>query len=265
MLDLQVQIEFIQQQQQLQLQKELARENAKIEVTPSGEFREMLPDHFQWERIKDEDRKRLLRGYPKIKDLEPITDHNGLACRNLPAEKKKQVTKDLVQIQRENIDIIRVACRCWQQLDGTSSLESLRHVAKQALRDITTLAVDNASRAAESQLNICMEHADAKGALNLLVRADLDIKDKSIFQQSHVDAIKDFKDFSRQVDSAVKKKSEPKDSKQKFQQSRGSGFRPRTSSFRGNGGFRGRGGRGRGTFDRKRQRDSAQPPKNGKE
>ena len=202
--DLQAQITLIHQQQQLQLELQAAREEGKGEAVPDPEFKNLVPGHFQWKRIKDDERKRLLRHYPKIKGVEPITDANGLASRTMPAEKKRYVTKDLVQVQRENIDILRVASKYWKDMDSIDDFETLFQQTRKILRVVTALAVDNASRAAEQQLGACLEHADAKGAKNLIVQDELDISDKNVFQQVHVDAIKTYKDFNRQVDAAVK-------------------------------------------------------------
>ena len=215
----------------------------------AGRLHEGISDavspHGQVEGLKPSQRKTILSGYPKIESLVPTTDENGLATRGMPAAVKQLVTKDLVEDQRRNHDIIRVASHAFGELMdmGDTPLDQRIQRAGEALRVISMLASDNSQRASYRQLQLCLKHAGAENAESLLDRRPqsetMDFDDFNIFQQAHVDAITEFKRFAAGVAAAQKK---PDGNRNKH---RSQGY---NSSYRGakNDGSRQHGQRGRG-------------------
>ena len=208
------QAEFMAQQLQT-LQQELQHLRGQINETQERRSREeeqipaimeeLIPAHMHLPRAcPEEERKRLLRNVPRYIGIEPITDKNGLAAKGMQNDKKKLVTKDLVNIQKDNIDVFRLATSAAVNLENGG--HDAAQKAGEALVAIARVAIDNAQKAATLQLQHCMEHAKANGAdylINYSVDNDkFSVEDRNIFQQAHLDAVKEFKRFTTQVDKA---------------------------------------------------------------
>ena len=126
---------------------------------------------------------------------------------------------------------------------------------REAIRDITTIAGDNACKIGKLQLQRALEAANCKGAYNLMslapTDADLDLNDGSIFQQSHIEAMQDLKRYN----NAIGTKSIQGQRQQHRNSGQGNGnnyWQSFGSRFRGAGrgrGFQRGGGRGRGGFN----------------
>ena len=260
--------EFITQQlqalqAQVNLQNEtiatLQRERALVtdKLRLRAEVESLVPPHLQLEPLPEEDRKAILRKYPKVEQLpKAIGDTNGFATNGLPSDKKNWITKDLVSMQRDSLDIVRVAVATLHQAYQTQpSEEAYKHIM-QALASVVTLAADNAQRAADKQLKMCLEAAGAKGAEALLQRkpgdeCDIDMDNENIFHQGHVDAIKDYKRFASSVEKA--RASRPTGGYnanrggkcyRQYRPNNFSGFKPYSSFGGGKGGKGNRGGYG---------------------
>ncbi len=223
---------------------------------------ELIPAHMNLLRtLPEEERKKLLRNVPKYHGIEPITDKNGLAAKGMQNDKKKLVTKDLVNFQRDNIDVFRLATSAAVNLEngGQDAVQK----AGDALVAIARVAMDNAQKAATLQLQYCMEHAKASGAdylINYSVDNDkFSVEDRNIFQQAHLDAVKEFKRFTTQVEKAQTPATKTATSRSSYRGGRGrggSGYNSYNSynrynnnrgynkGSRGYGSFRGGGGRG---------------------
>ena len=183
------------QEQIATLKQDADNKRGAGEITLHPEIAQGVPPHMQCKGLSAADRAGLLRPYPKIADLDATADVNGLATQGMPAAQKLTVTKDLVAYQRSNLDVVRVAASTLQHATDQgidASYEQRFGWCVDALRAICTLAADNAQQAAERQLNICLEHAGAKGAGSLLDRSPesdtMDWTDHNIFQQAHIAA-----------------------------------------------------------------------------
>ncbi len=244
-----------------QVNESQERKSRDEEQVPES-MEELIPAHMHLPRsCPDEDRKRLLRNVPRYHGIEPITDKNGLAAKGMQNDKKKIVTKDLVNAQKDNIDVFRLATSAAVDLEN-GGLDAVQK-AGDALVAIARLAIDNAQKAAALQLQHCMEHAKATGAdylVNYSVDSDkFSVEDRNIFQQTHLDAIKEFKRFTTQVEKAQTPASKTAGSRSSYRGGRGRGSsgynnynrynrysnnRGYSRGSRGNGSFRGGGGRG---------------------
>ena len=237
------------QQQILALQQHAEAQSLRaVELELVDPVASAVPPHFQIAPLKQDERNQILKPFPKVKGLLPVSDINGLAAKGLSADKKQWVTKDLVAQQRDNIDVVRVAGGAWQYaLDPDIGLEQRFNRMVEALRAVTILAADNAQKAAEKQLLACLEGVGAKGADSLLDRTpssvEYDWNDHNIFQQCHLDAIGDYRRFASSVEAAGKKASGGGRGRGGGA-SRGQGHGAARS--RGGGGGRGRGYGGRG-------------------
>ena len=230
------------------------RSERKEEELPEG-LREYVAAHPQQPRLlPDDERKKLLRGIPTYTGVEAVTDKNGLATKGMQPKEKKWVTKDLVNVQKDNTDIIRVAAAALVTLENNQP-DCVERI-QEALIAVARLAGDNLQKAAAMQLQLCLDHTKATGSEYLIKFENNEDKfsyeDRNIFQQAHLDAVKEFNRFATQVEKA---KETPKKftQKQRFPSRTGyGGTRTNYQSFRGNSGFGGGrsrgGGRGGGGF-----------------
>jgi hypothetical protein len=264
---LQMQHRIIEQElalQQLQ-QKQNQYEKLKDEQGLPEYLQDIIPAHPQQARfLQDDDRRKLLRGIPKYEGLEPVTDKNGLATKGMAADKKKWITKDLVNIQKEYMDIIRVAANAITAIQ--ESPEESAQMVQDSLETIAKLAADSVQKSAGLQLQQCLEFAKATGSEYLIKYEDnenFSHEDRNIFQQAHLDAVKEFKRFAKQVESA--KEGPKKDRNFDRPRNRGGGrgnggggwgrpYNSYNNYYSGGGGRGGRGrGRGNGRQDGQRQ------------
>jgi len=248
---------------QRQVNQQQERKSREDEQLPTI-MEEFIPPHLQLPRaLPEEDRKRILRNVPRYIGLETITDKNGLAAKGMPADKKKLVTKDLVNTQKDNLDIFRLATSSAVNLENAGP-EGIQ-AAGEALIAIARLAYDNAQKATTLQLQHCMEHAKASGADYLINRSadneKFSVEDYNIFQQAHLDGIKEFKRFATQMEKAkepANKSNNPRNT-QRGRGGRGNGGYNRYGGNRGYGGYsrgRGNGGRGgRGNYNNNQTQD----------
>jgi hypothetical protein len=239
------------QQQQIESLQGTVAKNKGSYRDLSDEVRGAIAPHLQITPLEDFERKRMLSAYDKIQDgPKALKDDNGLATKAMgQSTAKKWLTKDLPLLQKEQLDVLRVAATTWDkciQLDKMGQAEHAYKQAMQALRDITLLSSDNACRMGRYQLQNVLEQANVKGAYGMLQlgsdsAADgsgLDVSDHNIIQHLHVEAIKELRQFSRDIEGN-KAKQQPKNF-----QSRG--WRGRGNGGRGSGAWRGRGNNWRG-------------------
>ena len=229
------------------------RQERKEEELPEC-LREYIAAHPQQPRLlPDDERKRLMRNVPKYTGVEAVTDKNGLATKGMQPKEKKWVTSNLVNFQRDNTDIIRVAAAALTTLEQRQG-DCFERVYE-AVIAMARLAGDNMQKAANLQLQHCLEHTKATGSDYLIKFENNEDKfsyeDRNIFQQAHLDAVKEFKRFATQFEKA--KEIPKKDDKYKRNQGRGyGGGRTTYQGYRGSGGFGGGrsrgGGRGGGGF-----------------
>lgn len=248
--DLEATIHGLQQQILALQQHAEAAILRSAEVQLVAPVADAVPPHFQIAPLKQDERNQILKPFPKVKGLSPVSDINGLAAKGLSADKKQWVTKELVAQQRDHIDVVRVAAGAWQYaLDPDIGLEQRFNRMVEALRAVTILGADNAQKAAEKQLLFCLEGVGAKGADSLLDRTpssvEYDWNDHNIFQQCHLDAIGDYRRFASSVEAAGKKASGGGRGRGGGA-SRGQGYGAARSRGGGGGRGRGYGGRGRG-------------------
>lgn len=226
---------------------ELRRQNeaksAKhVELHPS--IVELFAPHLQLRPMEASDRKRILAAYPKSEQLpQPLKDDNGLAAKALgDATGRKWVLTNLAALQKDALEILRAAATGLHvACSAAEPAERLQHL-EHTVRDIISLAGDNAQRMARTQLEHIFEAAGTKGARSLLGTDisdnDIDVRDANMLQQAHIDAMQDIRKFHSSVEQARKQAG-----KGKQQQQRGYGSRGRGGGYRYGGGRRG-GGKG---------------------
>ena len=177
----------------------------------SEEVAACVTPHLQLRPLEQSERQGIIRGYPRADDLpQAITDRNGLAAKTLYDPKdKKWVSNLLPGLQRNSLDIVRVAAAGWESsLDESVNLAERVRLLQVCIRDVLTLACDNAQRMAKHQLEATFESVGATGAYSLLNfdpdTMDFEIRDPSILQQAHVEAIRDIRSFNGSLEAARK-------------------------------------------------------------
>ena len=191
----------------------------------------LIAPHIQLAPSDPVERKRIMSGYPKIEGFpECIKDDNGMAARAIAdAEQRKWVTERLPAIQRDHLDVARVAAASWELAFMADSPEHRLQLFDKGIRDIITLSVNNAQRSAETQLKQSFKSAGAEGSYSLLDLTpntlQLDLSDTNVFQQAHLDSMAELR---------------------KFKQSIGANKKSHTHNNRGGGGKGGGKGRGGG-------------------
>jgi uncharacterized membrane protein YgcG len=253
-VSVQQQLDFMRtqmEQQAMQLQK-LHGDAATRIARRSDEVAELAPDiaqaiapHLQLAPAETTERKRILNTYPKVHLPKVLRDDNGLAAQAIGQDSaaKKLVLERLPAIQRDNLDVVRVAASAWQQgrymvqqQDPGGALAFLYD----ALRDIISLSCDSAQRAAQAQLKQTLDSAGHSGAYSLIDLSpdtqQLDFDDCNILQPSHLEALMEIKQFKATITAT--RVSKPQ------------GGGGRGNNDRGKGGGRGNGysgGKGKGS------------------
>lgn len=230
---LQDQIASIQQQQ-------ASQDNKKSILALSDEVAAAIPLHLQYPPMESSERKKLLSRYPKIDGPRSVADENGLASRLLKGQPNQLlITKQLPSFQKDCLDILRISASSWQK-----ATELLQHGQKQAagellmqaIKDITSMASDNAQRIARFQLQQTFEAANVRSAYSLMdftnQEQPIDSTDNSILQQSHLDAMAELRKFQAAVD------------KNKGKSNTNNGNRGGKGTFSGNRPYFNRGGKG---------------------
>jgi hypothetical protein len=190
----------------------------------------IVTPHLQLAATDMAERKRILGAYPKISDFpECIKDENGMAARAISdTEQRKWVTERLPAIQKDHLEVARVAAATWELASMSTDMESRMHLFDRGIKDIISLSINSAQRSAEAQLKQSFKGAGAEGSYSLLDLSpdtrQLDLGDNNIFQQAHLDAMAELRKFKQSIDANKKSDAHGK----------------------GNGGGRGAGGKGRG-------------------
>ena len=233
--NMQQQLNALQQRNE-QLQRDMQAAPKHVELHPI--VRDAIPGHLQLQPFDSAKRKRIIARYPKSDDLPgAITDDNGLASKAISCPiGRRTVTQELPQLQRDALDVLRMAATGWHQAIQNNDNAQRAEFLMEVIRDIAVISCDNAQRMAERQLRQAFELARAKGARAVIDLADnstdIDHKDTSLFQQAHVEAIQQIRKFN----SAVEPKGRDNRSNR---HGRGNGGRGG-----GRGGYQRNGGRG---------------------
>jgi len=246
----QLQLERLKWQQQLQPTR------AKGEFEPHDRVREAIPPHLQLAPLEGAKRKKILSQYPKWESMpQPIRDDNNLASRALAGESKKWIITDLVRFQQDTLDALRIATAAWHGLLSQEPSQQMFESTACALQDLTTLLGDNAARLGRYQLQSAFEAAGAKGAISLLQcdpamgEIDFDTTAHTIFQQAHLDAMHDLRQYNSSIDTAIRSRT-PKNGQQNSYRGggrgsrgdrRGGASRGGRGSYNNNNSWRGRG------------------------
>jgi hypothetical protein len=252
--DLQQQFETIRRTMELQslqlaalnAQQVQQRENkrdSEAELVLAPQIAACIPPHLQLAPLESADRKRILRRYNKVKCMPKcIKDDNGLAAHSIGSDKpeiKKWIHDRYPLLQRQHLDIARIGAVSWQEACALrdENPAGAAEILVTAIRDIITLACDNAQCAAQQQLKQTLDAAGQSPVYALLdLSADstiLDYENTNVLQQAHMDAFTDLKDFRGAIDAARPKQNGA---------GRGVGQGGNNRGGRG----RGKGGKGRG-------------------
>jgi hypothetical protein len=191
----------------------------------------LVAPHLQLAPTDAGERKRIMGSYPKINGFpEPIRDDNGMAARAISdSEQKKWITERLPAVQRDHLDVARVAAATWEMASMCQDPNQRLQFFDTGIKDIIALSINCAQRAAETQLKQSFKGAGAEGSYSLLDLSpntlQLDMGDNNVFQQAHLDAMAELRKFKASIDA--NKKAD--------------------SSSRGGGGGKGNGHGGRGS------------------
>jgi uncharacterized membrane protein YgcG len=124
---------------------------------------------------------------------------------------KKWIIERLPGIQRDNLEVVRVAACAWQQAAHTAQTDAAAGFAilVAGMRDIIALACDSAQRAAQTQLKQTFESAGQSGAYALLDLSPstqlIDFADANILQPAQLDALTDAKTYRNTIEASRKK------------------------------------------------------------
>ena len=261
LLALQQQIAAGQQGQEPQRPDRHERRDLHEEVSQA------IPPHLQLvSETSESDRKRILSKYPIFNDLpRAIEDTNKLAAPAIKdAATRRWIIDRLPKLQQRAIDITRVAAAAWDHnLDESDNNEQKLTYMLQAVKDVAILATSLAQSLAKTQLQSTLEAAGVPGAYSLLHLASdepkIELSEHTIFQTPHIQAIKEFRSFSK----TVQQQSVDRYKQSKNNYRRGGGFRGPSFGNRqqnSNSGYRGgyRGG-GRGGYNRRGGRGGHRP------
>ena len=246
--DVSEQLRQLQQQVEQLQQHNVALQARSAPATLHPDVAALVAPHLQLRPMDASERKRLVGSYPKC-DAVPVAlrDDNGLAAKAIgEGAQRKWLLTYIPQFQKDALDLLRVASVGLSTAllieSGVQRVECLQN----ALRDVVTIASDNAQKLARVQLEQLFEAAGTKGASSILRTQggdddndiDIDLHDNNIVQHAHIDAMRDIRKFSTDIDNA-RRKPNP--------QRNGSGGRGRSNNYkRGGGRGYGRGGSWRG-------------------
>ena len=170
----------------------------------------IVAPHLQLSATDAAERKRILGQYPKISEFpECIKDENGMAARAISdTEQRKWVTERLPAIQKDHLEVARVAAATWELASMCDNNEGRMQLFDRGIKDIIALSINSAQRSAEAQLKQSFKGAGADGSYSLLDLSpdtrQLDLGDTNIFQQAHLDAMAELRKFKQSIDANKK-------------------------------------------------------------
>jgi hypothetical protein len=123
-----------------------------------------ITPHLQLAPLEPADRKKILKQYHKVSGFPKcIKDDNGLAAHAIGAnpDVKKRVHDWYPAVQRQHLDIARIGANAWSKAGTVRDADpgAAAEILVTAMRDIITLACDNAQLAAQQQLKQTLEAA----------------------------------------------------------------------------------------------------------
>ncbi len=123
-------------------------------------------------------------------------------------EQRKWVTERLPAIQKDHLEVARVAAATWELASMCQDVEGRFNLFDRGIKDIITLSINSAQRSAEAQLKQSFKGAGAEGSYSLLDLSpdtrQLDLGDTNIFQQAHLDAMAELRKFKQSIDANKK-------------------------------------------------------------
>ena len=259
--NMQAQLNDLQQRNE-QMQRDMQAAPKTLELR--DEVRDAIPAHLQLQPLDAAQRKRILNRYPKSDQLpRAITDDNGLASKAISDPiGRRAVTQDSPQLQRDALDVLRMAATAWHQAPQHDNDQRRAEFLTEVIRDIAIIACDNAQKMADKQLKQAFEHAKAKGAQAILDLADnsssIDFNDHNVFQHAHVEAIQQIRKYSAAVEQKRGNGRNGNSNNNRNRYNRGGNGRNFTRSDFG----RNRGGRGGFGFQGNGGRSGAWPRSN---
>ena len=184
--------------------------SVKQQLVLGDTLSDIVSPHLQLAATDAAERKRLLAGYPKILGFpECIKDENGMAARAVTdTEQRRWITERIPAIQRDHLDVARVAAATWELANMSQDPTQRMHLFDKGLKDIIALSINSAQRSAEAQLKQSFKGAGAEGSYSLLDLSpdslQLDLGDNNIFQQAHLDAMAELRKFKQSIDANKK-------------------------------------------------------------
>lgn len=179
-------------------------------VDLSDGLKEAICPYLQLKPMEADERKKLLRPYPKCDDLPKcIKDTNGLAAKAIPdGMQRKWVLTHLPQLQRESLDALRVAATGLDHVGSLMDSEARAAAACRVLQDLVSLLSDNGQRIGQLQLKQAFEAAKCAGAYSMLDlddgSTDINTTDHTLFQHGHVEAMGQLRKYKQAIDYAKK-------------------------------------------------------------
>lgn len=259
------QVKILQRDNAVLKHKAILRE----EVDMAPDVAQYVVGHLQVKPLDSDHRKQALGKFRRLKGLpKALTDSNGFAAKAVgDGPQKKWVLNSLPAMQREDLDVVRVAASA---LNDSLSIPQddprFGQLLQNALAQVCALACDNAQRKARTQLELIFEAAGTKGAATLLKNGDnfedndLDPDDTNILRQGHVDAMENTRKYLDGIKTArggktgASKQGRQRRGQRSYRGRTGGGYRGRGrggfGSWRGGGGYSasyGGGGRGSGS------------------
>jgi hypothetical protein len=233
-------LELNQRLQQLEEKNYVLNQNQDgTETEASDLISSYMPAHLQHSKMDIGERNAILKKYRKIKHFpKPITDENGFASSGMRSDSLRNIlTKQMVQSQRDSLDILRMGINTLILFESQNN-QNIPAPLLQFTQDVAKIAADNAQRTAHQQLDLALKLKGLKGSQTLVDNDELDPNQTSIFQRLHVDAISKFNGFKRDLyKNTTSNRGYSNRGGQPFQRGRGG---------RGRGGYNRRSNRGRG-------------------
>ena len=128
-----------------------------------------------------------------------------MASQLRPHKERKWLFTQVSAIQRGDLDILRVAASAKKRAVTINEPTARADFLLEVVKDVVTLASDNAQRTAQLPCQYLFEAAGAKGAHSFVEfgpkqdEIDIDTADHNLVQQVHIEAMQDLRKFSGEI------------------------------------------------------------------
>jgi hypothetical protein len=155
--------------------------------------RNAMPLFLQADALAERDRKSIINRYLDAGLPKFPRDENGLAAKVITDQTERRwLLTELPKTARESLDVARIAAYGWAVSEDLQGEQRADHLLR-VVQDVLAIAMDNAQKIAQNQIKQVFKAAGAEGALSFVKESDPDLSGANIIQQSHIQAIADYR------------------------------------------------------------------------